>query len=140
MYMTVYDYVWQCTSMYDYLWLCNDLQVTICYISHIGRTNLFHIWGYHNLQRQFEVRNLHGYLESSVLKRILIILYSMLAKKTLNLCLQVLKSSDVWFRLADSGWKRNVFFNVFLVDYVYVCLFEPLVVLEEHMPNSYIIF
>ena len=36
--------------------------------------------------------------------------------------------------------EKETFLNVFLVDYVYVCLFEPLVVLEEHMPNSYIIF
>ena len=35
----------------------------------------------------------------------------MLAKRSLNLCLQVLNSSDRSFRLADSGWKVIWYFS-----------------------------
>ena len=38
-------------------------------IFHIKVVQNCFIWGYHNLQRQFEVRNLVEYVKTSVLKR-----------------------------------------------------------------------
>ena len=92
-------------------WSYNDSQVTTIYICINVVQNCF-IWINHNHQRQLEEGNKHNTSLSCVFHTKMKIYYCMLARSCLNLCLQVLNSSDRSFRLAVSGWKIIKYFSL----------------------------
>ena len=85
--------------------LYNDSQVTNSYILHKGRTKLFHMDLTTIFSDSLRLEIFIGKLEVLYQKEMILQHYSILARRSRNLCLQVLNNSDRSLRLAESGWK-----------------------------------
>ena len=96
-----------------HFWGCpyNDSRVTNSYILCKGRTKLFHIDLTTIFSDSLRLEIFIGKLKVLYQKEIILLHYLILARRSHNLCLQVLNNSDRSLRLADSGWKIIMAFS-----------------------------